>query len=232
MRLPAIVGALAVAAAAFAAKPLQLKVDDFMELKVSGPLNVDYVNLPDSAGTVVISGVDDTQFSWVEVNGKGKKVHLALKVPPEMGSIPSNLPSVTVYSSYLTRVENEGDSTVRVVSTANVAEFSAQVMGNGRLGVHSISAGNVTGSLLTGRGVLALTGKCNNLSLRLNGTGTIQADALQSVSASLWVAGTGSVGVWATDRLSIKGVGSSTVYVVGTPELVKKAPGVKVQPIE
>lgn len=227
-----LIALLAATSLLAAAKPLQLKVDDFMELKVSGRLNVEYRNVPDSAGIVIIDGPDEQQFSWVEVTGKGKKAHLALKIPDDVATVGQPLPSVTVYSSYLTRVTNEGDSTVRVLTTANVAEFSAQVIGNGRLGVHAINAGNVTASLLAGRGIVALTGKCTSLSLRLNGTGVIQADALRSQDASVWVTGTGRVGVWADKTLSVKGVGSATVYVVGTPELKKKAPGVKVQPIE
>lgn len=127
---------------------------------------------------------------------------------------------------------NEGDSTVRVLTTTPVAQFSARVIGNGRIGVRTIKAGEVTGSILSGHGVLALTGECTKAMLKLTGTGVIQADGLQSKDATVWTTGTGSVGVWATKTLTIKGAGSGTVYVLGSPELKQKTIGVKVQPID
>lgn len=211
--------------------PLQLKTRDFVELKVSGPLNVDYVCSPDSAGIVEITGADN-QVNWVEVSGSDRMLKLSLKIPDEANSDGKELPSVRVYSSFLSKVENEGDSTVRVLSSAPVAEFSARVLGNGRVGIRHIEATRVTVSNLAGHGTLAISGKCSVATIKLTGAGSVQADAMQSKDATVWFTGTGSVGVWATDTLNIKGTGSGTVYVVGSPALNTKTIGVKVQPVE
>ena len=55
---------------------------------------------------------------------KGK---LAIKLTPT--DVPyRNLPTVRVYSSYLSKVENSGDSTVRVLASACMPEFNAKVI--------------------------------------------------------------------------------------------------------
>lgn len=214
-----------------AATPLQLKTHDFTELKVSGPLNVDYVCCPDSAGIIEIIG-EASQVGWVEASGTSKRLKLVLKVPDEAISDGKNLPRVRVFSSNLSKVENDGDSTVRVLSAAPVAEFSARVLGNGRIGVRHVEATRVTGSLLAGHGVLALAGKCTSATLKLTGAGSIQADELRSKEATVWFTGTGTVGVNASETLSVKGSGSGTVYVVGAPTLKTNTIGIKIQPVE
>ena len=215
-----------------AAGPLALQTHDFRELRVRGPLNVEYVCSPDSAGLILISGAVDEQLSWVEASGTSKKLTLQLKMPDESISTPANLPSVRVFSSYLTKVDNEGDSTVIVNSPAAGAQFAARVIGNGRVSVRNIKAGEVEGSILSGHGVIALSGDCNKASLKLTGTGVIQADALQAREAFVWCTGTGTVGVWAVKNLTIKGAGSGTVYIKGTPDIKQKTVGVKIQMIE
>ena len=215
-----------------AAGPLALQTHDFRELRVRGPLNVEYVCSPDSAGLILISGGVEEQLSWVEASGTKNKLTLHMRLPDDRISTPANLPSVRVYSSYLTKVDNEGDSTVFVNSPAAGAQFAARVIGNGRISVRNIKAGEVEGSILSGHGVIALSGDCNKASLKLTGTGVIQADALRAREAFVWCTGTGTVGVWAVKNLTIKGAGSGTVYIKGTPDIKQKTVGVKLQMIE
>lgn len=233
MRITCLISALIISAAtAFAAGPLTLQTHDFQELRVRGPLNVEYVSSPDSAGLIVISGPVEEQLSWVEASGNNRKLTLKMEIPAEQPTTPRNLPSVRVYSSYLTKVDNEGDSTLIVNSPAAGAQFSARIIGNGRISVRNIKAGEVNGSILSGHGVIALSGDCNKASLKLTGTGVIQADALRATEAFVWCTGTGTVGVWAVKNLTIKGAGSGTVYIKGTPDIKQKTMGVKLQMIE
>lgn len=232
MKLLSLISALILPAAALAAGPLALQTHDFQELRVRGPLNVEYVCSADSAGLILIDGAAEEQLSWVEATGSGRKLTLNLKMLDEQISTPRNLPSVRVYSSYLTKVDNEGDSTVIVNSPAAGARFSARVIGNGRISVRSIKAGEVEGSILSGHGIVALSGDCNKASLKLTGTGVIQADALRATEAYVWCTGTGTVGVWAVKNLTLKGAGSGTVYIKGTPDIKQKTVGVKIQMIE
>lgn len=217
---------------ALASEPLALQTHDFQELRVRGPLNVEYFNSPDSAGLILISGAAEEQLSWVEANGSGRKLTLRLRMPDEQNVTPQNLPSVRVYSSYLTKVDNEGDSTVIVNKPAAGARFSARIIGNGRISVRNIKAGEVEGTVLSGNGIVALSGDANKASLKVTGAGVIQADALRATEAFTWCTGTGTIGVWAVKNLTIKGVGSGTVYVKGTPDIKQKTMGVKLQMIE
>lgn len=231
MKTISLIASLLLPVSAMAAAPLALKTQDFQQLKVRGDLNVEYVASADSAGVILISGASEEQLSWVEASGS-KKLTLHLRLPDEIEVTPRNLPSVRVYSSYLTKVENEGDSTVIVNSPAAGAQFAAIVTGNGRISVRNIKAGEVEGSVRTGRGIVALSGDCNKASLKVTGAGVIQADALRATDAYVWSTGTGNIGVWAVKNLTIKGAGSGSVYIKGTPDIKQKIVGVKIQMIE
>ena len=127
---------------------------------------------------------------------------------------------------------NYGDSTVIVNTPVANAQFSATVTGNGRISVRNIKAGEVSGSVHAGHGIVAISGSCNKASLKVNGAGVIQADALRADEASVWCTGTGNIGVWAVKSLNIKGAGSGTVYIKGTPDISQKTVGLKIQMIE
>ena len=210
-----------------------MKVGEFMELNVIGPLNVDYVSSADSAGIVQIVAPDATMVPWVEAKISGKKLKLALKKPTDVKEWPSVLPRVKVYSTYLTKVHYDGDSTVRVLAATEVPEFTARLTGNGRLSARNIKCGRVNAQAAAGHGIIALSGTASHkASYTVLGAGVIQADQLQTPEASVKLTGTGTVGVDAGKKLSITGMGSGTVYYLGSPELKKHATGIAIQPIE
>lgn len=219
-----------------AAAVQDFQVERFQKIKVTGPLDVDCVYCPDSVGLVRVNAPVPEQMPWVDAQVKGDKLHLRLILPDSMrmgvDPVAGELPDVRVYTNYLTSVENEGDSTVRVMTATNVPTFKAVLIGNGRLSVRGIDAEKVEGRMLAGRGIIALNGKADKVKLILAGVGTIQADGLASRIAEVRSAGTGAVGVNATEKLTVSGVGSGTVYVKGSPEVKKRAPGLKLQPIE
>lgn len=216
---------------AMAAAPLALKTQDFQQLKVRGHLNVEYVSSADSAGLILISGPVEEYLSRVEASGSGRKLTLNLQMS-DVETTPANLPSVRVYSSYLTKVENDGDSTVVVNSPAAGARFSATVTGNGRISVRDIKAGEVKINVNAGHGIAAVSGDCNKAVFNVNGAGVVQADALRATEADIWAAGTGNIGVWAVKNLKIKGLGSGTIFIKGTPHITQKNFGLKIQMIE
>lgn len=229
--------ALCAAALPLRAELTTLKIDRFQKLKVSGPLDVDCVHCPDSAGYMVIESSDPAMLPWVTAKSDGTSLKLALVPDDDIRTgarpCPANLPRVKVYTNYLTRVENEGDSTVRVLTSAAVPRFEARLMGNGRLSVRGIDAENLKASLFTGRGILVLTGRADKATYSLAGVGTIEADGVETREAEVKLAGTGAIGVQASEKLKIRGSGSGTVYVKGAPEIDKKfALGLKLQPIE
>lgn len=201
----------------------ELKVGEFNELKVVDGINVDYRCNPDSAGLAVFTSMPDKASAFIFNNKKGK---LSMQISTESVNI-IDMPVVTVYSEYLTKVENSGDSTVRVLSVARGPKFSATLIGNGRLAVHNVSSTEVNGKITTGNGTLVLDGTCERANITFMGTGVIQADGLKAQQVSVKASGTGSIGVWAENKLSIMGAGSTKVYYNGEPEIKNRTVGIK-----
>lgn len=201
----------------------ELKVGEFNELKVVDGINVDYKCNNDSAGLAVFTSVPEKASAFIFNNKKGK---LAMQISTESVGM-KDMPTVTVYSKYLTKVENSGDSTVRVLSVAKGPKFAATLMGNGRLSVRNIEIVEVNGKIATGNGTLVLDGKCDKANYSFMGTGVIQADGMEAEEVSVKASGTGSIGVWAVKKLSIMGAGSTKVYYKGTPEIKNRSVGIK-----
>lgn len=207
-----------------------INIGDFNELKVRGNVNVDYVTSPDSAGLVCFTA-DTAVVSAIEVSVKKGRMRIDAK--DENGKdVKTQLPTVKVYSNSLLKVENEGDSTVRVLGGVIAPNFSARLIGNGAIVVRNVKATSVDCSLLAGHGRMVIYGSCKDAKFNLAGTGTIQADGLKAVNAVCFATGTGEIGVNA-ENLKVSGAGSSTIYYVGSPVITKSvAIGVKVLPLE
>lgn len=227
---------LAVATLTAVADVQDFKVERFQKLKVTGPLDVDCIYCPDSVGYIRVDAPVAEQMPWVDAQVSGDLLKLRLILPDDvrMGVKPvdAELPSVRVYTNYLTSVENEGDSTVRVMTATGVPSFRARLIGNGRLSVRGIDAEKLQASVLAGRGIMVLNGKADEAKFSLVGVGTIQADGVECRIAKVHSTGTGAVGVHATESLKITGGGSGTVYFKGTPDVKKRAPGLKIHPID
>lgn len=214
-----------------AQKRYELNAGDFTELIVNGNVNVDYHTSADSAGYAVYTTTPDIapliEFSIT----KGKLT--VSRAPREDNSpMPDGLPTVRVYSRFLVKAENSGDSTVRIMTMAACPNFNARVIGNGRLVMRDLSSRDVTLTLLTGRGTIVAYGSCTNATLKLTGVGSIQADGLKAANVTCTNTGTGTIGCWATDFLKVKGAGSGHVYYKGTPQVKKGfSLGVKVNPL-
>lgn len=232
--LSVLLGLLALGATA---ETRRFKVDRFQKVNVNGPLNVDCVYSPDSVGIVIVDATTPEQISWVEATTRGDELKLRLILPDDMRSgltpVAPGLPSVKVYTNYLTSVENDGDSTLRVLTAVNVPSFNARLMGNGRLSVRGISADKLKAVLFSGRGIMVLHGQADRATYALTGVGTIEADGVTCREAKVRLNGTGSIGVHATQKLTLSGSGPGTVYSKGTPEIKKKlSVAVKLQPID
>lgn len=228
----AVFATLALVAACCAAQPKEyiINVGDFNQLKVTSGVNVDYVCSTDSAGMVRFSAEPD-MVSAIETQVKKGRLRISLKAE-EGKTLTGLVPTVTVYSGSLQKVENEGDSTVRVLSSAAVPVFNARLIGNGALVVRKVKATSVDCSLLAGHGRMVVYGECTDARLNLTGTGILQADGLKAVNASCYATGTGEIGVNAS-KVKVSGAGSAIIYYVGTPVITKSlAIGVKVLPLE
>lgn len=196
-----------------------VKVGDFTQLVISNSINVDYKSNPDSAGIAVfVATADMASHILFDSNNKGK---LTIYTDINDKKAPGNIPTVTVYSRSLRKITNMGDSTVRAFRIINGDGFKAHLEGNGRLSLREIDAMSVNAKIFTGRGQIAIDGKCDIANLSCTGVGTIQADGLKATDAIVTVNGTGSIGCMATNQLTIKGMGTGKVYYGGNPSIVK-----------
>lgn len=206
-----------------------LKVNDFTELKVVDDIDVIYKFHPDSVGTVIFDATPDKASSII-FQPDGTKLDIQLS--PEAAGNPSGLPVVTVYSSYLSRAENDGKAHLRIESVAPGAKFKCVLVGNGRLTARNLSFTTVEASLMTGNGEIVVTGKTNLAKISSTGTGQIQADELIAKDVKCRLVGTGSIGVSASETLTVSGMGSGTVYYLGDPTVKNRTLGVKTQKME
>ncbi len=210
------------------AETYSLNVGEFSKLKVVESINVDYRCNPDSAGLVIFSTKAPEMASMIGLSNKNGELSVSFTVPASEMKL-TDIPTVTVYSSFLTKVENSGDSLVRVMTVLPCPCFSASLIGNGRIAVRDITATQVTAAVKTGKGQISLYGKCDDLTLTMYGTGTIQADGLLAQNVKVRAYGTGAIGCNPDKLLKISGLGSTTVYYKGSPELRNRAVGVKVE---
>lgn len=206
----------------------ELKVGDFNRLVVDDGINVEYVCNEDSAGTATYECTRAVADQLIFDYSKKGRLMIQKQFHGE-GELSEGLPLVRVYSKFLNQVQNNGDSTLVVLSVAACPEFKATVIGNGRLVVKDIHANKVAGSIKTGNGQLVMAGRCDEAVFSNTGVGSIQADNLEADEVSCRFFGTGTTGVWATAKLTIKGMFPGKLYYKGNPSKIKNySMGVKI----
>lgn len=232
-RINAALAALALTAfGAAASEPAdyRLEVQDFNSLKVSDAINVDYHCSADSAGWVYFTATPEMASNLLFTNNKATLTMQLADQRPELGPVPT----IHVYSSVLTKVENSSDSTVRVLSNVPLSSFKATVIGNGTLIVRYVRATSVDASIKTGCGHLVITnGTAARAKLSNVGTGPLEAGGLKAQRVKVMAFGTGPVDCYASESLTVYGAGSGTVHYAGAPEKVSnRSLGVKLVCIE
>ena len=220
--------ALGIVAIATAA-PRTIKVGEFNELVVNDGINVVYSNEKDSLGLVAFD-IERQYTSYIIADrSKGR---LKIELDPAAASLKS-LPTVYVYSSYLYKAENTKDSTLTIRNVAPGAKIDLSLQGNGKIIARNLDAVDINLRLLTGKGRIIASGKCENLSVTNVGTGEIQADEVASTNAKCSLMGTGTIGCAPSAKLSVKGIGSGKIYYMGSPVVTKaKVCNVKVVQLE
>lgn len=214
----ALIAATALGLAAQRVDTYETNVGPFDKLEVKDNINIVYTCNPDSAGTVRYEVSELVATSLViETTKRGTlKIRYAKYSPAKE---LTEYPTLYVYSDFLTSASFESEATMAILHPAPVPSFNATLIGNGAMIVDGVTATNVSASVTTGNGTLTISGKCTEEKLRMIGAGNIQADMLQSVNAKCTLGGTGSVGVWATGKLTVNNAGSTKVWYKGDPRL-------------
>lgn len=200
----------------------KVEVGQFDKLKVTDNVNVVYRCLPDSSGYVQYEGGKEFADAFIITPKNGT---LRIQVSTEDVGNP-NLPTLYVYSDFLTSVENSSSFSVIVENPAPCAEFSAKEVGNGSVTVENLKANVVKAMLATGNGTVNISGRCQEAQLKMVGTGVISADRLEADDVKCKILGSGSIGCWPLEKMTVKGIGSTKIYYKGDP-VVKKSGGGK-----
>lgn len=202
---------------------------EFSTLQVVDNANVVWRCLPDSAGYIQFCGEERFADAFILTNnGKGT---LKVQVSTEDVNDPA-LPTLYVYSSFLTEVRSNSALSVSAESVPPAADFKVTLVGNGRVDAGGLRCTRVSAKITTGNGVVALGGECQDASFVMLGTGQIRADELEARDVSCSIMGTGSIYTWPVDKLTSKGIGSTTIYYRGTPGEIRKRGGGKLMQLE
>ncbi len=206
-----------------------INVGEFNELVVNDGINVVYSNAKDSVGLVSFD-IERQYTSYIMAErSKGK---LKIVLDPAAAALKT-LPTVYVYSSYLYKAENSKDSTLTIRNVAPGAKVDITLQGNGKIIARNLDAVNISLRLLTGKGTIIASGKCDNLTVSNVGTGEIQADEVTAKNVKASLMGTGTIGCSASETLSVKGLGSGKIYYIGKPVITKsKLSNVKIVQLE
>lgn len=196
----------------------EIKVGNFTRVNLLDDINVDYRCNADSAGLIVVDGTREVVNSLIfSVNDKGR---LSIQVDDAFERL-GGLPKLTIYSSNLEEAENSGDSTLRISGLPSMKSFKVRNTDNGKVIVRGVKASQLELQILSGKGKIIADGTCDDLSLRLIGTGEIQADNVEATNVSCRIMGTGSMGCKVNGgQLKVNGSGTGKVYYKGNPSKV------------
>lgn len=196
-------------------------IGNFDKLRVFDNVNVVYKCVPDSTGLAVYDATPEFADAFIFSNQKGV---LTIQVNTEDVGKPG-LPTLYVYSDFLTSAENSSSFTLTINDPTAVPSFKVKQIGNGKIIINNLKATSVDASLTTGNGSVIISGGCSEATLHMLGTGVIQADDLQANFVKCKIMGTGSIGCWASQRLEVRGIGSTKIYYKGNPEIKKVGGG-------
>ena len=203
-------------------KDYVLNVGQFDKIKIDDNVNVVYRQSADSTGMVSFRAEEDFADAFIFTVNKGT---LRVQVSTEdVGK--EGLPTLHLFSDFLTSVTSSSAMTVLVKDMAPCPKFSVNLIGNGTITVEDIKATKLSARLTTGNGTVNLSGKAHEGTYSMVGTGTIQADRVESGQVTCQIMGSGTIGCWPLERLCVKGIGSTKIYYKGDP-VIKKTGGGK-----
>lgn len=219
--LATLLGMSVSSTAAEKVRKFEIPLGQFNKLSVDDNVNVVYRCVADSTGMAVYRGADRFEDAFIFTNSKG---HLRVQVNTDDVNDP-DLPTVYLYSDYLTCVKNGSERNVLVEKPAPTPKFEVVQIGNGSVYVENIVATNVVARLSTGMGNIVVSGKCETAKFVIIGTGTIQADRLFTDTTNCKIIGGGTIGCWPDKKLNVFGIGSTKIYYKGNPAISKKGGG-------
>lgn len=205
-----------------------LEVGQFTTIQLQDNVNVVYQRSETASGSACWRSTNpEFDNAFIVKNSGGT---LKIQLNPEDVNKP-DLPVIYVYSDFLNKVLNYNDSTITVKSPAPCPSIELSQVGNGHIIVGDVKATEVKAKVTAGMGTITISGTCNQANLRMTGTGVIQADNLRADNVNCKILGSGTIGCWALNTLTVRGIGSTKIYYKGKPEISRKGGG-KIIPLD
>ncbi len=202
-------------------KEYVLNLGQFDKIRVDDNVNVVYRQNPDSTGCASFRSTEEFADAFIfTVNNGTLRVQVTTEDVGKEG-----LPTLNLFSDFLTSITSSSDFEVRVADLAPCPELKVNLIGNGTITVDDIRATKLSAKLSTGNGTLNLSGSVQEATFSMIGTGTIQADRLRSGKVNCHIMGSGTIGCWPLDKLCVKGIGSTKIYYKGEPKVKKNGGG-------
>ena len=201
------------------AETYKIPVGEFSEMVLNDKLNVVYSTNPDSVGLVAF----DTKPEYVShIMTECNKGKLKIQISPEAQDI-KDLPTIYVYSTFLSKVENWRDGIVTIKEIKPASKITLSTQGNGTITANGLDATSVSLKVQSGKGFIKVSGKCRSLELINIGTGLIDAYEVAAQEVECRLTGTGSAYCSPLKKLKIRGIGTGKVYYRGEPEKIEKS---------
>lgn len=208
---------------------IEVNVGNFSALNVGNSINVVYCADKEKAGLVEYDAPADKAKVFIfSNNNKGK-----LTIQLTNYDLHTDIPTMKVYSTMLTEVVNQSDSTITILNNEQVPTFTAKTYNNGVINIHNLNTETLQLKETTGKGHIYVEGKAKLLKCRIVGTGSVNALNLKATDISCFLSGSGHLYCQsAGGKLNVKGMGSGKVHYTGTPSKisVKKLGSVKAIP--
>lgn len=194
----------------------RLHVQNFCELTVVDGVGVDYFCNPDSAGWAIFECEPELAS---QIMFENKSDRLTIRTAADEHPIPG-IPRIKVYSASLSRVENSGDSLLRVMTMVKVPELKIKQIGNGTIELTGIETDNIDAGITAGKGHIILKGIAHKAKFSNVGTGPLDASGLKADNINCFVLGAGNIDCFPIERLRVYGAGSGKVIYHNNPEKI------------
>jgi hypothetical protein len=164
---------------------------------------------------------DDNLLPLIETETAGHQLHIRTKsgynlrpaTPLQYALTVPNLKKVTLSGSGTVRMAKFGGESlaVRLSGSADAAFHD--------LGYRELSLN------LSGSGKIVLDGAATKVSVKVSGSGDVDASGLRSLISEVQVSGSGKIKVWATGNLNARVSGSGDIRYRGEPKIEKRVSG-------
>lgn len=172
---------------------------------------------------------DDNLLQFLETETAGNRLTISTRSGYSLR--PKGPMNYALTVPHLEKVTISGSGNVTVGQHSG-DELAVRISGSGRATLRDLTCRSLAVTL-SGSGGATAAGSAGTTTLKISGSGDIDASALKAKTAEAQISGSGTLKVWATDELNARISGSGGVKYRGSPKVEKKVSGSgSVKPLE